>query len=467
MSQETIQTLKKLQTLLGETTKLVQEKKWGAAIAKLDEAVALFPSLDKILTLVPDDKAQMVGLKIATLKAAVLASRGDTKDRNRMGNHKDAIADYDRAIEINPQNASVYNNRGCVKDGMGDHKGALADYDQAIEINPQDARAYNNRGNTKNNMGDHKDAIADYDRAIEINSQYAMAYNNRGSVKGKMGDHENALADINRAIEISPQYAAAYSNRGNIKEKMGDYEDALADANRAIEINPQDARAYSIRGSTKTKMDNYEDALADYDRALEIDPADKTAIHNRAITLATQIFQKGLLEIEQATQMQQESSVKTSEELECEADICKYENKSAKDEKKINSWMAVWAGAAVLIALASVLPDWGIMKILASLPLENIMIVFAPLILHIHALRRSKNRHLHLLEEARRNLRAEKRRGLLQAELSDLEVGHDDKRGNENQNADWNRADTDGGNSPASVVRDIVNRLNPFDKGGD
>ena len=43
---------------------------------------------------------------------------------------------------------------------------------------------------------------------------------------------------------------------------------------------------------------------------------------------------------------------------------------------------------------------------------------------------------------------------------------HHDKRGSANLIADWNRADTDSGNSPGGVVRDIVNRFTPGDKGG-
>jgi Flp pilus assembly protein TadD len=42
----------------------------------------------------------------------------------------------------------------------------LADYNQAIQINPNDAEAYNNRGVIYYNLKDYAKALADYNQAI-------------------------------------------------------------------------------------------------------------------------------------------------------------------------------------------------------------------------------------------------------------------------------------------------------------
>jgi tetratricopeptide (TPR) repeat protein len=49
----------------------------------------------------------------------------------------------------------------------------MADYNQAIQLNPNNARAYRNRGNAKRNKGDLDGAIADFNRAIELNAKHA------------------------------------------------------------------------------------------------------------------------------------------------------------------------------------------------------------------------------------------------------------------------------------------------------
>ena len=77
--------------------------------------------------------------------------------------------------------ATQYFNQGVEKYEVGNYQGAIADWNKAIEINPQDALAYYNRGLAKYDSGDHQGAIVDYNKAIEINPQYSLAYLNRGA----------------------------------------------------------------------------------------------------------------------------------------------------------------------------------------------------------------------------------------------------------------------------------------------
>ena len=64
---------------------------------------------------------------------------------------------------------------------------SLADYDRAIQLNPYNAKAYYNRGNAKSALGKNQEAIADYDRAIKLDSNFADAYYNRGLAKYAIG----------------------------------------------------------------------------------------------------------------------------------------------------------------------------------------------------------------------------------------------------------------------------------------
>ena len=72
---------------------------------------------------------------------------------------------------------------------LGDYQGAIADYDRALELNPQFAQAYYNRGNAKRTLKDYQGAIADYDKAIELNPRFAQAYYNRGVAKSDLGNY--------------------------------------------------------------------------------------------------------------------------------------------------------------------------------------------------------------------------------------------------------------------------------------
>jgi len=49
---------------------------------------------------------------------------------------------------------------------------------EAIEINPNYAEAYHNRGNAKYELKGYREAIQDYSKAIELEPKLAKAYNN-------------------------------------------------------------------------------------------------------------------------------------------------------------------------------------------------------------------------------------------------------------------------------------------------
>ena len=185
------------------------------------------------------------------------------------GKHEEAIKHYDEAILRKPD-ADAYNNRGNAKFVLGLHRDAIADCDRAIHINPQFAKAYYNRGAAKRELGRHEAAITDHNEAIRINPQYAAAYNDRGIAKDALGRHHEAIADYDQAIRINPQYAVAYTNRGNAKGMLGRYEEAIADFNEASRINPQFAATYCNRGNANKEIGEYEKARPDFQRALEL-----------------------------------------------------------------------------------------------------------------------------------------------------------------------------------------------------
>ncbi|MEB3355299.1 MAG: tetratricopeptide repeat protein, partial [Synechococcales bacterium] len=87
------------------------------------------------------------------------------KAQYELKNYQAAIADYDQAIQLQPDDASAYYNRGFARYDLGNKQGAIADYDQAIQLQPNDALAYNNRGNARSALDDKQGAIADYDQA--------------------------------------------------------------------------------------------------------------------------------------------------------------------------------------------------------------------------------------------------------------------------------------------------------------
>jgi predicted O-linked N-acetylglucosamine transferase (SPINDLY family) len=194
-----------------------------------------------------------------------------------------------KAIEIKPDYAEAWNNRGYAYNELKSYEEALASYDRAINIKPDYAAAQSNRGNTLNTLKRYEEALASYDRAIEIKPDYAEAWNNRGYALNNLKRYEEALVSYDRAVEIKPDYPAAWSNRGVVLNNFKRYEEALASYNRAIQIKPNlreiEIEAWSNRGVALNNLKRYEQALVSYSRAIEIEPDYALAWSNRGSVL--------------------------------------------------------------------------------------------------------------------------------------------------------------------------------------
>jgi tetratricopeptide (TPR) repeat protein len=95
-----------------------------------------------------------------------------------------------------------------------EYDAAIQAFNKALELNPEDANAYNNRGRAYEAKGLYDQAIEDYTRAMAINTKYTDAFNNRRAVYAKKGQSDKAVEDYTRAIVINPRHADAYNNRG-------------------------------------------------------------------------------------------------------------------------------------------------------------------------------------------------------------------------------------------------------------
>ncbi|MEO1491159.1 MAG: tetratricopeptide repeat protein [Pseudomonadota bacterium] len=101
------------------------------------------------------------------------------------------------------------NNRGLAHAARGNYLAALADYDAAIALDPDNAAAFSNRGNAHAALGDMLKALADHSRAIEIDPKYVSAWHNRGVDHEELGNPRAALADYRQALDLDPDHRGA------------------------------------------------------------------------------------------------------------------------------------------------------------------------------------------------------------------------------------------------------------------
>jgi tetratricopeptide (TPR) repeat protein len=98
-----------------------------------------------------------------------------------------------------------------------DYAAAIACYDEAIRLDPNNGRAWSSRGDTRLRLPkrDVEAAMQDHNKAIELEPKNAVSHVLRGKAYWLQRDFERALKDFDRAIEIDPGNAAAHVGRAN------------------------------------------------------------------------------------------------------------------------------------------------------------------------------------------------------------------------------------------------------------
>jgi len=115
---------------------------------------------------------------------------------------KDEFTLWNDVVHKSPKKARPYYNRGNAYKDQGSIPQAISDYSRAIEINPNLEVAYYNRGKAYKYKGSIQQAISDYSRAIEINPNFEKAYNNRGVAYYLTKEYDKAWKDVHKAEEL-------------------------------------------------------------------------------------------------------------------------------------------------------------------------------------------------------------------------------------------------------------------------
>ena len=158
--------------------------------------------------------------------------------KQKLSKHNDAIKDFNKAIELNPNDYNYFLKRGISRIAIKKYQTALNDFDIVLMYNPNNAQAYCNRAIVETKLEDYKKAIEDFNKAIELKPDYALAYSGRGAARASLNIHNDAIKDFNTAIKLNSKSYEAYLGKADIYFKMGDYTRAELYYKEAFEIKP-------------------------------------------------------------------------------------------------------------------------------------------------------------------------------------------------------------------------------------
>ena len=194
-----------------------------------------------------------------------------------------ALAEFDRAIELQPSLVEAYLQRGNAWYEIGDHVGAVEDFSTALRLEPKVVGPHLGRANALRDSDHPEQALADYGEAIRLAPDNADAWFQRAIAQHRLDQFVAERTDWTTAIRLDPDlfwlYGAIYRH-GHL------YEELRSDHRIALRHEPDGAKAYFNRGEAHRYRGRYCAAIRDFTRALDLRPGYDEALLGRGIWYA-------------------------------------------------------------------------------------------------------------------------------------------------------------------------------------
>ena len=157
------------------------------------------------------------------------------------GRTEDSIVGSDQALKNKDDHKARTNRGNCVRIFSYEEslaiseqtlEEAIASYDQALKVKPDDHVAWTNRGVALGQLGRTEEEIASYDQVLKVKPDDHVAWTNRGVALGQLGRTEEEIASYDQALKVKPDLHLAWYNRGGAAKASPDYSRQTAQAFR-------------------------------------------------------------------------------------------------------------------------------------------------------------------------------------------------------------------------------------------
>jgi len=189
------------------------------------------------------------------------------------GQIAEALSIVKTLVQDYPKEPVLFNISGVCYKAIGQLQDAVADFEKAVNIKPDYAEGHFNLGITLKELNQLDAAAESYERAISIKPDYAEAFNNLASVQRKLGFLDTALNNYRKALVIKSKYAEAHYNLGLTLHDLGHQNSAIKSYAKALAIRPNIAEWHFNYGIVLMELGQKEDAIKSYEKALSIQPS--------------------------------------------------------------------------------------------------------------------------------------------------------------------------------------------------
>ncbi len=198
----------------------------GAVRMSMGQHAAAEADFSRALTLQPNS-------------AKLLEARGAARALQGAKCAKGAIEDLKPALAVNPRNPDSWHMLGRSFLSLGQTGDALACWQRALEIAPQHLQSLLDRGFLLNAQQQYADALADFDRVISLLPGHPAAWQGRGIALASLNHQQAAIDSFSQVLRVNPGDALSLFNRAVMLSSAKHFADAAADLEALLQLAPE------------------------------------------------------------------------------------------------------------------------------------------------------------------------------------------------------------------------------------
>lgn len=208
------------------------------ALFKLGKYKEALDALNEILVLYPEDiEIQKYKNMLHTLEDESLIKElsnlpynfpeesDNRKHRDRqvyeLDKYMRALEEFDKSLEINPENADIWSYKGFALYILGRYEEALEAFDKSLEINPKNENVWSFKGSTLYMLDRPEKALKAFDKALQKNPNKFEAWFNKGSILFELGRYKQSLSAVENALRINAEDTNTLNLKNSILRKLG------------------------------------------------------------------------------------------------------------------------------------------------------------------------------------------------------------------------------------------------------
>jgi tetratricopeptide (TPR) repeat protein len=215
----------------------------------------------------------------------------------KLGQLPEAISCLDRCLEIYPLCFSAWIEKAWTLETQGHLEEAIACYDSAHEAFSANVKGKANvvgwidKGHVLARLGRYDEALGCFDKVLEVEritwpidrtDDHVDAWNSKAATFYRMRRYHECIECCDKAIQLDSQYWHPWFNKANSFRMLKKFDEAVACFDRLLEIDPSHATIWNTKGLCLEQMGKLVEALSSYEKAFTLNPPEILGCYNKA-----------------------------------------------------------------------------------------------------------------------------------------------------------------------------------------